>query len=263
MKFSTQVFDAYNTGFDSGVFTDFFHGLVAGRSEYPPALSGLADLGFQLSISEEFAASLYPRLDFLERELQSPGIFRDGNGEPAAYSRSLDMPCRVEEEARKFIWKDGKSFFEQPFTLWVCALSLARVDYYPTAGDIFRWRDTWRQVTVVKVDPSDYFGATGFPLFFRIESSLWVPEFGTDGSISCSPVDGGVVVTGVSRPLVYPVTDEADDDTVARVSTEVAPATTNDTSSEFGVATKAEGGGAAVPHLLMSYQDPILLRERV
>ena len=207
MRFAPSIFQSYDTSLDSGSFTEFFDGIVAGRAELPPALSGLKDLRFQLSINEEHARATCPRVEFTEKEPQAPGIFRDGDGNPATFSRRIELSCTVKEEARKFFFKDGQSFFEQPFTIWIATLVLAKADYLPAAGDVFRWRDTWRQVTAVKVDPSDYFGATGFPLYFRIESAMWVPELGMDGVLPCSPRDGAVVVSSIGNRML-PIADE-------------------------------------------------------
>lgn len=191
------------------MFDDFFKGVVAGRSENPYVLSGLPDLKYQLLMTEEFALSTFPRLKFLEKEPQAAGIFRDGDGNLASFSRTLEIPCSVKESERKYLWKDGQSFFEQPFYIWVSPMSLARADYYPAAGDLFMWRDTWRQVTAIKIDPSDYFGNTGFPLYIKIESSLWVPELGMDGMVPCSPETRPVQLGLWS--IILPVTDVAAD----------------------------------------------------
>lgn len=218
MKFSPKVFFAYDSTPLTGRFDEFFEGMIRGDQF---AVSGLEDLRFHLLMTEEYQDACSPKLKFLEKEPTAPGIFRDGDGNPTTYTRKFEIPCSVKESERKFIWRDGQSSYEQPFSLWVSPLTLARLDYYPSAGDLFKWRDTWRQITATKIDPSDYFGTTGFPLYIHINSALWTPEVGLDGTISCGP-EGVSVVLGRGPSRLMPVSDTAS--TVVSPSALVAPA---------------------------------------
>lgn len=148
-----------------------------------------------------------PRIEYHERDPSSdPGIYRDGNGQPVGYGRSILIPTRILEQDRQFTWKNGQASFEQKFEAFVSPVALYRADYYPIAGDIFKWRDTWRQITVVKVAPADYFQNTGFPLYLTIESSLWVPELGLDGVLPCGPL-GGISKGSPRKDGIQPISD--------------------------------------------------------
>lgn len=203
MNFNNQLFPSYDAKPISATFAEFFNGKVGCE---PFALSGLGEVRQNLLMTEEWMDTTQPKLDYHERSPAEPGIYRDGNGEPTGYGRKLSLPTKVLEQERQFTWKNGQAFHEQKFEAFVSTVSLHRADYYPTAGDIFKWRDVWRQITVVKVAPADYFLNTGFPIYLTIESSLWVPELGLDGILPCGPL-GRPSGAAPKRDGIQPISD--------------------------------------------------------
>lgn len=184
MRFQNQIFPSYDAKPITATFADFFNGAVGSE---PFVLSGLSEVRQTLLMTEEWMQGTQSKLNFHEKDLLDPGIYRDGNG-LTGYGRVVSLPIRVVEQERQFIWKNGQAAFEQKFEAFVSPVSLHRTDYFPAAGDVFKWRDTWRQINAVKVNPTDYFQNTGFPLYIMIESSPWVPELGLGGTLPCGPL---------------------------------------------------------------------------
>lgn len=184
VKFSSVLFSAHCSSFHIGNLDSFL--LNPGSSEF--AIGGMADLGQTLAQGHEFLSATCPRIEFLEKQPSLPGVYRDNDGKPSKFQRQIELPIYVKESERTFNWKGGKQAFEQPAKFYASPISLRQTDYIPSSGDVFRWRDTWRQITTTKVDPSDYFQNTGFPLYILLESSLWVPEFRLNGMVADSPV---------------------------------------------------------------------------
>ena len=204
MNFSGVIFQAHDSDRVAGSFADIISEAVHGNTAF--ALGGIGDLKETLLMSEEWMDAMMPKIKFLEKEQVAPGIYRDGNGKPANVTREILLPINLKEQPRQFSWKDGQQSFTQELDAFVSPVSLYRANYYPSPGDVFQWRDTWRQVTIVKVDPSDYFQNTGFPVYIKIESSLWVPEFNLNGTIPCGP-QSAVAPKVMGRSNLMPVSD--------------------------------------------------------
>ena len=204
MNFSDNLFPVHDSDRIIGRFSDFFDEKIFGSE--PFAISGMSDIRMNLLMTEEYMDAMMPKVRFLEKDPVAPGIYRDGNGNPSKVNRELLLPLSLKESQRKFSWKESQQSVTQDLDAFVSPVSLYRANYYPAAGDLFLWRDLWRQVTVIKINPSDYFQNTGFPLYLHIESSLWVPEFSLDGNISCGPR----ILSNVEVNKLMPISDTED-----------------------------------------------------
>lgn len=137
--------------------------------------SGLPDLLEYFEIIDEHM-SLYPQLEFKEladnRTLQVDPVWIEPKDLKKTFARVMRLHCRVQQE--KVTQKRGPdgNVKTVPMQVWVAMPTLLGADYYPTVGDEFEFRGIPHVLTLVTVDPEDYFQLSAVPIYVRCECEV-------------------------------------------------------------------------------------------
>jgi len=138
-------------------------------------LSGLPDLLEYFEIVYEYM-SVYPQLEFKElddnKTLQVDPVWTEPRDLKKTFSRVMKLHCRVQQE--KVTQKRGPDGNVRvvPMQVWLAMPTLLQADYYPTVGDEFEFRGIPHVLTLVTVDPEDYFQLSAVPVYVRCECEV-------------------------------------------------------------------------------------------
>lgn len=180
-------------------------------------LSGLPDLIEYFAIIEEYMTA-YPALEFKELasnlRLQVDTVWHEPKELKKLFDRAMKLHCRVQQE--KVSQKRGNdgNFKTTPMQLWLAMPDLLRHDYYPAPGDEFEFRGIPHVLTLVTVDPEDYFSVSAVPVYVRCDCEVkqlsGVPVSFVPGALeepgkpsSQDPSQVSILPQGVGSPVDF------------------------------------------------------------
>lgn len=152
-------------GFD---IDDLFRNPEDGIAHQEYALSGLADYVEAANIVFEWYCRNYPTI--LIREMKNyhrgeiDGIYNEPNARRKEFSRAINVSAKITQDRVSFRYRQMGAERKQAIILYFGILNLHSVDYWPRIGDEFNYRGVLYEISLVHVDPTDYWQQTGWPM---------------------------------------------------------------------------------------------------
>ena len=94
--------------------------------------------------------------------------------EPASrhkeFLRLLSIPAKIDQEKVSLKRRNEGPERKQNVVLGVGIMNLLELDYWPRIGDEFTFRNILHEISLVHIDPSDYWQQSGWPLHVTIKA---------------------------------------------------------------------------------------------
>ena len=136
------------------------------------AMSGLADYHEALLITHEWYVRAFPQLSFKEMKPPQDMPMDDLYNEPASrhkdFTRILGVPAKIEQDKVSLRRNSEGPERKQGMRIWMGLMNLMELDYWPRIGDEFTYRNVLYEVSLVHVDPADYWQQSGWPIHISV-----------------------------------------------------------------------------------------------